>query len=95
MILTVISWLWIGVASLLCGFAGLKLLFFRKKEVTWGIDLCFISGLCVLTVYAQTFSLFYKIGAVATGLLLCICVGIGVVFFRDLKRYMGKLFIYV
>lgn len=92
MILTVISWLWIGVASLLCGFAGLKLLFFRKKEVTWGIDLCFISGLCVLTVYAQTFSLFYKIGAVATGLLLCICVGIGVVFFRDLKRYMGKLF---
>ena len=90
MIVTMISWLWIGVASFLFGFAGLKLLFFRKKEMIWGIDLCFISGLCILTVYAQIFSLFYKVGALASAILLCLCVGIVIVFFRDVKQYLWK-----
>ena len=70
MALVFLSWCWIAVSAFLWGFAGLHLLNrcsgYQKKSV----DLMIMLGLCFLTVYAQLFSLFYKVGALATALLL-------------------------
>lgn len=74
MLLAVFSWGWIGIAAFLCGFAVLECVFTSEVNRKRGPDLYIMAGLCVLTVYAQFFSLFYKVGEASTGLLLIICL---------------------
>lgn len=81
MLLAFISWVWIGIAAFLCGFAVLKCIFPLNTARERGMDLYIVAGLCVLTVYAQSFSLFYKVGGAATGVLVFVCLLI-VVFLR-------------
>lgn len=37
----------------------------REEKVHWKIDDCVIAGMCMLTVFAQSFSVIYKVGAAA------------------------------
>lgn len=92
MLLAFISWMWIGAAAFLCGFAVLKCNFPQKSGKERGMDLYLMTGLCVLTVYAQFFSLFYKVGGAATVILMIVCLA--VVFFlrKMLWDYFKKLF---
>lgn len=49
-----------------------------------------MAGLVVLTVYAQTFSLFYKVGLLANLLLLFICVLIIIIFGRNIREELHR-----
>lgn len=91
MILTVASWAWIAAASFLCGFGILKITVDRKKQTNRSLDIYLLFGLCVLTVYSQTISLFYKVGSVATAALAIICALIAVIWRTELLKYAGSL----
>ncbi len=86
MVQVFLSWCWIGISAFLCGIATLKLV----KKITGyeekSIDMTLLFGLCFLTVYAQTFSLFYKVGALATLILL----GMNVVFLVLFRKDIGE-----
>lgn len=76
MLLVLISWCWIGLCAFLWGFAGLHILSringYQKKEA----GMVFVFGLCLLGVYAQFFSLFYKVGLCANIVLFIADAGI-------------------
>ena len=82
------SWLWIGVSAFLCGFAALQLI---KKVSGYGeksVDVILMMGLCFLTVYAQTFSLFYKVGAAASIALFAVDI---LIFFIWRRRIIHQI----
>ncbi|MCI9321324.1 MAG: hypothetical protein HFH05_14860 [Lachnospiraceae bacterium] len=91
MLLAVLSWGWIGAAAFLCGFAVLECIFTSKAKKERGLDLYVMTGLCALTVYAQFFSLFYKVGGASTGLLLIICLLIVCFLRKRLWEYFIRL----
>ncbi len=65
MIEVLISWFVIFAASLLFGYCAI--LFIYKEEEKWllSLDVCIMCGLMILNVYAEIFSLFYKVGIMA------------------------------
>ncbi|MDY3110928.1 MAG: hypothetical protein SOW50_12540, partial [Lachnospiraceae bacterium] len=66
MIITLFSWLIILAYSMILGRAFVTLIWGEKlrdhRITVW--DTWFVSGFMILTVYAQLFSLFYKVGKV-------------------------------
>ena len=74
MIFTLFSWFWIGISSFLCGFAVLELPLLRKPHGYRRTEQYILMGLCFLTVYAQTFSLFGQVSGLATGILMILCL---------------------
>ncbi len=87
MLLAFLSWIWIGIAAFLCGFAVLRCFFPQKSADERRVDLYLMAGLCVLTVYAQFFSLFYKVGGASTGVLMVGCLAVIFLFWRKLRNY--------
>lgn len=53
-------------------------------------DGCVMAGLVAVTVYAQFFSLFYKVGLLANALLLGVCVAAAVMFRRELLHRLKE-----
>ncbi len=88
MLITFISWLWIGGVSFLSGYMILNGMFAKMKG-TGSLDLYIMMGLCVLTVYAQGFSLFYKVGAIAV-ICMMVFLLIGTVIIRKQLIYYIK-----
>lgn len=72
MLFVLISWVWIGLSAFLWGYAGLQIIKKVSGYQSRELDLTFMLGICFLTVYAQLFSLFYKVGAAATVILLLV-----------------------
>lgn len=70
MLYTLVSWIWIGVSCLLIGYFALSMLNRLTGAGIRSIDLSIMYGLCFLTVFAQFFSLFYKVGILANIVLL-------------------------
>lgn len=72
MALILLSWFWFGISICCTGYATVcllnKLTGYSKKDP----DTVLMMGLCFLTVYAQFFSLIYKVGAFASAILLLI-----------------------
>lgn len=56
----------------------------KKEKINWKIDDCIIAGMCMLTVYAQVFSIFYKVGAIA----LLLVIAADIVFFFIIKAQL-------
>ena len=73
MIITLISWIWIFFTTGITGFACYLLLDRIAPIQRLRPHLIMVLGLCFLTVYAQFFSLFYKVGFVANLILLIVC----------------------
>ncbi len=76
MLMTIITWLYAGTTVLLLGF-GLdaftdKVLHYRIKNP----DSMLMAGVIAATVYAQIFSLFYRVSLAANLVMLLICTGI-------------------
>lgn len=71
MFFTLLNWLWIGISCFLVGYAGISLLNRIVRSSVRSISMVFVFGVCLLTVYAEYFSLFYKVGILANALLLC------------------------
>ena len=70
MVQTFFSWIWILVSAYLVGFGGLYVINRKSEARQRSLDVILMFGLCILTVYAQFFSLFSGVGLVAT-MLLC------------------------
>lgn len=69
MLSVLISWLIIFAASMIFGCFTIHVLYGRGTETLRKPDVCLACGLMVINVYAQIFSLFYKVGAMACCLL--------------------------
>ncbi len=91
MILAALSWGWIAIASFLCGFAVLQGVFGRGRKGCWQWDTCLMAGLCVLSLYAQVFSLFHRVSALAVCLLAGICLAVCVGYRKSLAEFAGRL----
>lgn len=99
MIMNILSWIAIGIFAFLFGFAAVSA--FQKlasclgpsKDIqnVYGVDLYIIMGLCLLTVYAQIFSIFYRVGMLALlgvgiGSILCLLF-----FLKDIGSFVSNL----
>ena len=73
MIITLISWMWVFFTTGITGFACYLLLNRITSIQRLRPHLVMVLGLCFLTVYAQFFSLFYKVGFAANLILLIVC----------------------
>lgn len=91
MILVVASWLWIGLSVFCVGYAILSLLNKVAGYTKMETDMIIMMGICSLTVYAQWFSLVYKVGAVATILLLCAVLVILFFMRKGILQHMGRV----
>ena len=79
MILTLINWTYI---TLTAGIIGIGFLTLLKKITGYKcqeIDVCLFLGIALVTAYAETFSLFYKVAGLANAILILICLFIGIV----------------
>lgn len=87
MLLVFISWIWIGISSFLVGYSALNILnrCVEGKNNSGSIDLSVVFGLCLLTVYAQFFSLFHSVGMVANVIVLLIDILIIYVYRKQLR----------
>lgn len=79
-----LSWFWIGVTAYLWGYAALHVLNSEREYEDKGLDLSLIIGICFLTVFAEFFSLFYKVGAVANVIIIIVNIIIAVTFRNEL-----------
>lgn len=64
-----LSWLVIGFYAYLYGRTGIRILYKEKEKALQSADIYIVCGLMILNLYAQFFSLFYKVGAMAFGIL--------------------------
>lgn len=105
MVSIVISWIVIGIYSYLYGRLGISFLYKRKVSVLHSMDVYVVFGILIINVYAQFFSIFYKIAGLsflilsigAVGCFICLLKRneIGQVkcvksYFLNLWRSLGK-----
>lgn len=92
MISVLISWITIFAASWIVGYFTVKVLYRDSREFLWKPDVYLVCGLMVINVYAQVFSLFYKVGAKACLLLFILgMVGFGWLVFSAKRNGEGGL----
>lgn len=73
MILTVLNWCYITFIALILGLGVMQII---RKSTGYDcneVDIILFTGLAAVTAYAQTFSLFYKVGALANIVLFVVC----------------------
>lgn len=77
MLMVLLNWLYIFFITLLLGFDFCKFLSkFLQRDIPCQLSQNIICGMVISTVYAQIFSLFYKVGLIANLILLIICLAI-------------------
>ncbi len=97
MLSVIANWLYILVTTYILGFSALKIIadlpwmysLKGNKKTTYKYRLrgsYFIAGIVVATVYAQLFSLVYKVGLVANIVLIAACIGLAYNFSEDIKE---------
>ena len=75
MLVVLLNWFYIFFITQLIGFSFYKCLGkFLKRDITYHLSQNIICGIVISTVYAQFFSLFYKVGMIANLILLLFCV---------------------
>ena len=70
MLFTLLSWGIIFISAFMWGYVVLHFVAKAVRYRKWTLDLTLTAGLCALAVYAQLFSLFYKVGVLAFALML-------------------------
>ena len=75
MIIVLLNWFYIFFITQLLGFGFCKCLNkFLKRDIPCQLSQNIICGIVIATVYAQFFSLFYKVGLLANLILLILCL---------------------
>lgn len=89
--------LYILLSAYLVGFSVLKCIAYfyseKNQEAVWRADSYVMAGLVALTVYAQFFSLFYKVGMSANLLLVAFCLFVIVIFRKKLQQESMEHFV--
>lgn len=83
MVLVLLNWAYILVITFTMGAGCLK------RQAGVGYTGSIISGIVITTVYAQFFSLFYKVGLIANIILIISCIIIILKYKNDFKTYLG------
>ena len=96
MLLTLVSWIYIFIICLTVGYGVNRLLSKlipvpEAGDKHFGITGYVVTGLTMLTVYAEIFSIFYKIGAVCHVLMLAGAAACAVAFRGQLKVILTQL----
>lgn len=95
MIFTLIIWIYILLLAFVFG-GVIKSIVLKISGYEYeSIDSVIWSGIAFLTIYAQTFSLFYRVGIVANIMLICMAIVILLANFRkvtgNIRETVGKL----
>lgn len=85
MVSVLLSWIIIFVSSLIFGYGAVKLLYGNCHETLQKLDVYLVFGLMLLNVYAEIFSLFYKVGGLACFILFVL----GIITLLSLKLWGG------
>lgn len=91
MVYTFISWMIIGASAFLWGFGILLMLGRINHYQDKSPDLIIMMGLCALTVYAQIFSLFYKVGTAALMGVFLIDSSCLIFMYREIVEWIKKM----
>lgn len=91
MVYTLLSWLIIGGSAFVWGFSILFLLSRVNHYCTETLDMMIMIGLCALTVYAQIFSLFYKVEKIALAGVFVVDIILLICFYKELFSWFGGL----
>ena len=70
-----LSWIVIGMASLILGYTFICTFYRNKSEALLRLDVFILCGLMLINVYSEVFSLFYKVG----GRACLVLAGIGII----------------
>lgn len=91
MLINLMNWCWILFSTLVTGTFIISLIekLFKYRVKDW--DAVFVSGMVFVTLYAETFSLFYRVGRLATLCLLLICLGVCILYRKMLIGYIRYL----
>ena len=91
MILTLINWCYISLLAFIVGIGFATFLKHIRGSIAWEWDMLLMSGVMLLTVYAQFYSLFGGVGRNAN-LLLCVsCVFIVVICRKEITLSFSNL----
>lgn len=85
-----INWLYI-VLTVFC--IGYGITYLIEKKLNYrirGMDSILMAGLVAVTVYAEVFSLFYKVGRAANLILLMVCAGMILLLHRQMLQRLGQ-----
>lgn len=74
MILTLLNWCYITFIALILGIGVMQIISKSTGYDCNEIDIILFMGIAAVTAYAQTFSLFYKVGALANIVLFVVCL---------------------
>ena len=84
-----LNWIYVILTTFCVGY-GIAYLVEKKLHYRIrGMDSVLMAGLVAVTVYAEIFSLFYKVGAVANGILLAVCAVVLFLLHRQIRRSLG------
>lgn len=90
MVFVLLNWIYIVTTSFLVGYAVCGMLSgvlgYRVREPVSIVGV----GLVTITVYAQAFSLFYKVGAAANLVLVLVCLVIALAARQQITVYIGR-----
>lgn len=86
-----LSWCWIGISAWLWGYAGIRIINGKKEDYDKSWDILMVLGICFLTVFAQFFSLFYKVGEIANIVLFMVNIIIAVTCRKELIKIVTRL----
>lgn len=77
-----LNWIYIMLTTFCTGYGVAYLVEKKLHYHIRGMDSILMTGLVTVTVYAEVFSLFYRVGAVANGILLAVCGGVTLLLHR-------------
>lgn len=89
MLITLITGGALALVSFTLGFAFLEKGF--KREEYYSLEIYILLGLCIITVYSQIFSLFYKVGKVAFLCMAVLCAITGLLLWKSIRAYWKEL----
>jgi hypothetical protein len=88
MLIIILNWIYILLTSFSLGFAFKGFVARKLSYELKGIDIVVFAGLVLDTIYAQVFSLFYKVGLVANVVLVFTSVVIFIVYRHKISDYV-------
>ncbi len=86
----IINWLYITLIAVILGVGFFAVLNKVTNYICKEIDICLFMGIAFIIAYAQLFSIFYKVGAVANIVLILLCLIICILCRREFKGILQK-----
>ncbi len=91
MLMVLFSWLVIGGAAFVFGKAIIDIFYKNDLKTMGKLDVYIVAGIIFLNVYAQFFSLFYKVAGIACTILGIVGIGITFRWVFKRRRLLGEL----